>query len=1099
MARSSLRQHVFNASALLLGVLVLSACNGNSTLSAAPTQQPTAQQPTTQQPAPVTTTPASKQALGLYQLSLTGGQSGLSQATVSRVGFSTQGLEAGGLSFKSNNYGTYIDQVTGTLHMWATFDVTNNSTQSLAAPTFMPVDTEGQTATIGATAFSNLKYFDGSDASSKATSLNFDTSSDPKTTVNTPLITNLDSGDIQVNLPAGTTLGGISRSGWKMAALPAGATGQITLATSIAQASNPSQNPFSFNLVFTVADNVPTTTISSMGAVQGSTPAGDIAGPSGAQTVAGVVTAVTPGLSGFFVQDQGINADKDGNTSDGIFVYCANSCPVLNVGDLVKVSGTAAEYKGATQLTAPTITKQGSGFGLPEAVSLQLPLDSTQLERYEGMRVTFPDTLTVTNNYTYGRYGQLGLSNAGRMFVPTNGNAGTVSQSTITLDDAQGGQNPLDLPYLSSQNTRRTGDTVTGLSGVWHTVANLPMLEPTGTVNFTDANPRPDQPKDVGGSLRVGGANVLNYFTDLNSNYGGTYRGANTAAELSRQRTKMANTLVGLNADVLTLMEVENNNDTALNDIVAALNEKAGSGTYAAITTGKVGTDAIKVAIVYKPAKVTPIGAPMIDTNSVYSRPPVAQTFQDKATNGVFSVVANHLKSKGSCPTSGDTDQGQGCWNQLRVQQAQQLLNFVSSIQQTSGDQDVLLLGDFNAYGAEDPIKALQSGGFESLNLRIPAEDRYSYQYSGLFGYLDHALASANLSNQVTGITEWHVNSDEPTIADYNTEYKSIPECVVGAGGTANTCQGKDLYNASNPFRASDHDPVLVGLNLKADAVTTPTASTALSANPAALTIAAGGASVSSTLSTSTQNYTGADLKITTNNAAGLSVTPSVTTVGRNATFSLSVTAPAGMAAGTYPVTVTTTGDAGLTANTTINVTVTAGGSVPTTMNHLVLSQVYGGGGNSGATYKNDFIEIFNPTSSDISLSGYNVEYFSSAGNSGGKTALSGTVKAGSYYLVQESAGTGGTQSLPAPDATGTLTMSSTSGSVALSNGTIIDLVGFGTAATKFEGAATGNLSNTNAALRNGGGCVDTDNNKNDFTLTTAAPRNSSTAPVTCN
>lgn len=1007
---------------LIGGLLTLSACGQQNPVGTAP--EPTS---------PGAVTP--KASLGVYQLSLTGQGQAITQATVGRVGgLQAQAAETTGLSFKSNNYGYYADQATGTLRMWATFDVTNNSGQDLAAPTLVPVDTDGAGGTIGTTAFKNVRYFDGSDASSRAPLLSFDESNDPKTTVKSPLLRNLDSGSIQVNLPVGMQLAGTAHSGWKMNALPAGATGQVTLATSIPLGATPQENPFSFDMVFTVADAVSPVTLTNIASIQGSTPAGDQAAAlTGTQTVEGVVTAFLPGLSGFFVQEEGIDSDRNDATSDGIFVYCATSCPTLAVGDRVRVSGTVAEFSTGTQMTAPTVTKLTSGLTVPPAVELKLPLDRTQLERYEGMRVTFPETLTVTNNYTYGRYGQLDLSNNGRIFNPTNGNAKT-GQSTITLDDGISSQNPGSLNYLSSENTRRTGDTVTGLSGIWHMVANTPMLEPEGPVNFVAANSRAAnaQPKPVGGNLRVGGVNVLNYFTTYGSS---TDRGANNAGELARQRAKMVTNLVTLDAHVLTLMEIQNNGDTAVDDVVAALNEKAGPNTYAAVKTGKVGTDAIKVAIIYQPAKVTPVGAPMIDNNSVFSRPPVAQTFRDRTTNGVFSVVTNHFKSKGSCPSSGDTDQGQGCWNNLRVNQANALLNFVNTIKQTSGDPDVLITGDLNAYGAEDPIKALQSGGFESLNLRIPAEDRYSYQFNGQFGYLDHALASQNLSGQVTGITEWHVNSDEPTIADYNVEFKNAPGC------TSTTCTGIDLFDPSHPFRASDHDPVLVGLNLTADAGTTPVNPvTTLTASPAALTVTAGGAAVSSTLTTSTQNYSGADLTVTITTPVGVTVTPSATTVSPNGTFTVSVTAPEGTAAGTYPVTVTTKGDNGLKASTDLNVTVgTGGGTTTPTVGKLVISEVYGGGGNNGATYTHDFIEIFNAGGTSVNLSGYSVQYTSATGTNWAATPLTNvTLAPGQYYLVQQAKGTGGTTPLPTPDTSGTIAMSGSAGQVILAERTTV-------------------------------------------------------------
>lgn len=955
--------------------------------------------------APEATTPVAGKplgSLGLYELNINGVGEKEVQASVSRPGMSAQAAEIQGLKFDLLSNATVADNVQGILHIVTSFTVTNNSGQNIAVPTYIPVDTDGSYATDGETPFRNVVSRKGVPMSS--TNIRVErgyrlsggaVGEDPNAT---PLVGNLDTGALQLNLPAGTTAPGISHQGWQTATLAPGASQVVNFAMRVPlQGKDVGDNdPFRFSLVFAVADNPGTVNLTNVASVQGATPAGNVATPLNTQSVMveGVVTSVTPGLSGFFVQEEGIDADADANTSNGVFVYCAASCPAVTTNSRVRVTGTAAEFGGATQLTNPAVTVLASGVPAPAPVALTLPLDKAKLERYEGMRVSFPETLTVTNNYTYGRYGQLDLSNNGRIFNPTNGNAKT-GQSTITLDDGISAQNPLNLNYLGSENTRRTGDTVTGLTGIWHAVANLPMLEPEGPVSFVTANSRAAnaQPKDVGGTLRVGGANVLNYFTT----YGSTAdRGADNATELQRQRTKMANNLVTLNADVLTLMEVQNNGDTALNDLVAALNEKAGAGTYAAVRTGTVGTDAIKVAIIYQPAKVTPIGAPMIDNNSVFSRPPVAQTFRDRSTNGVFSVVANHFKSKGSCPTSGDVDTGQGCWNNLRVNQANALLNFVNVIKAQSGDQDVMVMGDLNAYGAEDPIKTLQNGGFESLNMRIPAEDRYSYQFNGQFGYLDHALSSQNLSSQVTGITEWHVNSDEPVTADYNTEFKAVPEC-----GGASNCLGKDLFDPASPFRASDHDPVLVGLNLTADAGTTPTTpTTALSANPSTLSVTAGGPAVSSTLSTSTQNYSGADLAVSSSNSAGLSVTPSATTVSPNGTFTVSVSAPAGTAAGTYPVTVTTTGDSGLSASTTLNVTVGAPGTTPPTPpvtggSDLIFSEYVEGSSNNKA------IEIYNAGSSAADLSAYSVELYSNGNTSGtSKQALSGTLAPGATLVL---------------------------------------------------------------------------------------------------
>jgi DNA/RNA endonuclease G (NUC1) len=174
----------------------------------------------------------------------------------------------------------------------------------------------------------------------------------------------------------------------------------------------------------------------------------------------------------------------------------------------------------------------------------------------------------------------------------------------------------------------------------------------------------------------------------------------------------------------------------------------------------------------------------------------------------------------------------------------------------------------------------------------------------------------------------------------------------------------------------------------------------------------------------------------------------------------------------------------------------------------VVISQVYGGGGNSGATLRNDFIELFNPGTAPVSLAGWSVQYASSTGSTWQVTALSGTIQPGGYYLVQQAAGTGGTVSLPAPDATGTIPMSGTAGKVALSqtatalSGTcpagVVDLVSFGTASTNCGAGTTPTLSNTTAALRNAQGCAYTGSLTADFGTGTPNPRNGASPTYTC-
>lgn len=185
---------------------------------------------------------------------------------------------------------------------------------------------------------------------------------------------------------------------------------------------------------------------------------------------------------------------------------------------------------------------------------------------------------------------------------------------------------------------------------------------------------------------------------------------------------------------------------------------------------------------------------------------------------------------------------------------------------------------------------------------------------------------------------------------------------------------------------------------------------------------------------------------------------------------------------------------------------------IPAAFGQIVISQVYGGGGNSGATLKNDFIELFNRGTAPVDLSAWSVQYASSTGTSWQKTNLTGTLQPGHYYLIQQAQGSGGTDNLPTPDATGTIPMSGTAGKVALVNtqtaltgscpttdASVQDLVGFGSASNCFEGSGpTGTLSNTTAALRADGGCTDTNSNAADFTVGTPTPRNTASPTQTC-
>jgi predicted extracellular nuclease len=409
-------------------------------------------------------------------------------------------------------------------------------------------------------------------------------------------------------------------------------------------------------------------------------------------------------LRGFFIQEEDADADADPATSEGIFVFCSN-CPVpVQVGDLVRVTGNASEFFGMSQLSATTIGSVqvlSSANPLPTPATPELPVPGVPggdlaaaraaidayYEQFEGMLVRFEDQLAIVEHFELARYGQLVLAAGGRPRQFTDQNlpdaAGLIdhqidlARRTIILDDDNNVQNAVitggDKPYfwprpgLSLDNLFRGGDGITGLTGVLHwsfagqagTEAwRIRPVEPAFSYDFTSVNPRPSAP-EIPGSLKVASFNVLNYFltvdkTASNSagNCGPTLtvdcRGADSEAELARQRERLTQALLKLDADVIGLVELENTPGVEpLAAIVADLNA-AGPDSYTYINTGLIGTDAIKVGIVYRSGRVAPLGEHAVLDDQAFvnpfdaeldrNRPALAQTFLAPGASGPFTV-----------------------------------------------------------------------------------------------------------------------------------------------------------------------------------------------------------------------------------------------------------------------------------------------------------------------------------------------------------------------------------------------------------------------------------------------------------------------------
>ena len=551
-------------------------------------------------------------------------------------------------------------------------------------------------------------------------------------------------------------------------------------------------------------------------AIQGAEATSPAAGS--VRTVEGVVVGDfqgASGLNGFFVQEEDGDADTNPQTSEGIFVFAPSSAPV-DPGDVVRVQGTVGEFNGKTQLSSVSNLTVCPGEGLASATHVALPVSSLDdWEPREGMLVTFDQSLSIGEYFDFDRFNETVLTD-GRQFQPTavrepgSAEAAALARANtlgrITLDDGRNAQNPDPAIHPNGAtfdlaNRFRGGDTVQDVTGVLDFAFGVYRIQPTQGAGYTAANPRPAGPEDVGGNLTVGSFNVLNYFTTLNA------RGANTPEEFGRQRTKIIAAITKLDADVVGLLEIENN-DEAIQDLVNGLNDAGGAGTYAFVDTGTIGTDEIKVALIDKPARVTPIGAYAILDHTVdprfldtKNRPALAQTFRSNASGGVFTAVINHLKSKGSdCNDVGDPDTGDGAGNcnLTRTAAAEALVDWLATDPTGSGDDDFLIIGDLNSYDKEDPIDALRAGGYTDLVREFQGEFAYSYVFDGQLGYLDHALAGEGLADEVTGASEWHINADEPDILDYDMTFKQ---------------PAQDALFEPNEFRSSDHDAVRVGLD----------------------------------------------------------------------------------------------------------------------------------------------------------------------------------------------------------------------------------------------------------------------------------------------
>ncbi|MCL7714533.1 ExeM/NucH family extracellular endonuclease [Stenotrophomonas mori] len=528
--------------------------------------------------------------------------------------------------------------------------------------------------------------------------------------------------------------------------------------------------------------------------------------PGARATLEGMVTAdLRDRGGGVFIQDAG---DGDAATADGMLVLLDPAVPA-QAGQWLRVTGTLqsqpAGTRGAlrTVLKAETATAVQARSAPAVTVVAEAPADWRALE---GMRVRIAAPLTLSGQHRFARHGELIVAFDGRLWQPSErAAAGTAAHAALVAANARR-RLLLDTVAVAADDDAARQDMATALrtgmvfQGVEGVVDLQGDADPRLWVTAPLAVPDPARPPapTVEGGLRVAAFNLENYFNG-DGRGGGfpTPRGAATPAQFHAQEAKLIATIRGLDADVAALMELENDGygaASAIAGLVRALN--AGTGDWAFVDAGRgPGDNPIRVGILYRASRVTPLGAPAVLEREPFgerSRVPLAQAFRKGADGRPFVVVANHFKSKGCSEALGaDADQGdgQGCWNATREASARLLHTWLQGDPTGSGSGDTVLLGDFNAYAMEAPIRRLHAEGWQDAFQRAGVADPYSYVYNGLSGRLDHALLNPGMAARLRGAAEWHINADEADAAGY---------------------QGRNL---PGPWRSSDHDPLLLGFD----------------------------------------------------------------------------------------------------------------------------------------------------------------------------------------------------------------------------------------------------------------------------------------------
>ncbi|MBB6600518.1 ExeM/NucH family extracellular endonuclease [Luteimonas sp. MC1825] len=424
---------------------------------------------------------------------------------------------------------------------------------------------------------------------------------------------------------------------------------------------------------------------------------------------------------------------------------------------------------------------------------------------HDGQRIRIAAPLMVSGNHRLARNGEVVVAFDGRLYAPTE-----VATPGVDAKALAAGNRRRSLVLALGETAQvapadwRAGGIVDGVEGTLRVGEHGPRLEVAALPALRPA-PRPAPPPRAG-ELRLASLNLENLFNGDGAGGGfPTARGARTPGEYLAQQARLVAALAALDADIVAVLEVENDGYDArssLAQLVAALDP--GGARWRFVDAGEgPGSDPIRVGLLYRADRVRPMGAPATRAEGPFatlSRAPLAQAF--RAGDGpAFVVVANHFKSKGCRDASaGDADQGDGqsCWNATRRASGAQLRDWLAGDPTGSGSTLVAVLGDLNAYAMEEPVRDFIAAGWQdafAASGRAPASPAYTYVYDAQAGRLDHALLSPALAARLLSASAWHSNADE---AD------NAAEQAINGG-----------EQAVKPWRSSDHDPVVVDLRLR--------------------------------------------------------------------------------------------------------------------------------------------------------------------------------------------------------------------------------------------------------------------------------------------